>query len=821
MDPRRVFAPSLLRAILGRTLLVAALPLLILAVAVVYISDRVVLDRFTEESQLVAKTVGDDIHERVVVTTRNASLIAEIQPTREAIASGDAQRIKSLLLPLKSRLGLDVVNFADARGRIIAGAQDAGPDSSVRPVLLRRVEASVEQSWIIDEEPNGLTLRAVAPVRQAGELIGMVEVGLLLDSNFLKDIQPPSETGETSPAHLALVWNGKVKASTLDSLTVANFPEAKEIEESRARQLNRTVTLTGQQYHTIFSLIDSHQGPFVVLGVYQSLAPVEAAHRTILGVLAALLGTLIVAILVLAFRTASSFTEPLWRLGEAAQQIESGDLATRIERRSPHEIGTLERSFETMARSLEQREQANRALVAELQVQALNDALTSLPNRILLQDRLRQTILSAGRQGKTFGLFMMDLDRFKEINDTFGHQAGDRLLVAMGERIGETLRDSDTVARFGGDEFAVLLPTTEGEEGAVQVARKIQKALERPFVIDDLSLQVEGSIGITLYPQHGEDPSTLIKRADAAMYLAKRNKSGYAVYATTEEEESRDRLLLMGEFRQAIERDELVLFFQPEVEPRTQELVSLEALVRWQHPSRGILGPDYFIPFAEQTGLIRPLTAWVIDAALRQSSMLRQANRSVCIAVNLSARDFQDPQVPERVAAALRKWDVPATELKLEITESAVMAEPARSLEIFRRLREMGVKLSIDDFGTGYSSLAYLKRLPVDEIKIDRSFVLDITADTGSAAIVRSTIELAHSLGRTVVAEGVEDQATVDLLASYGCDSVQGYFFSKPLPASDVERRLVDLSWALRNGKSREPVPEAAATLVLANSAAE
>ncbi len=810
MNLRRILAPSLLRVLLARTLIAAAVPLVVLAIAVIFITDRVILDRFQEESALVSKTVEGDIHERVITVTRNASLIAELQPTRDVISSRDPQRIRALLLPLKSRLGLDLINFAGPDGRLIASAQDVREGETVRRELLRRVEASVEQTWIIDEESNGLMLRAVAPVRQSGELIGVVEVGLLLDSKFLASIQPEASTAQAGP-QLALIWEGKVKATTLrGGLQQTVIPTVAEVDAEENDRLHRTVQLGDQLYEAIFTFVDSHQGTLGILGVYQSREPVEAAERTILGVMVALLVALVLGVAVLAYRTASGLTEPLWRLADAAQRIEAGDVATRIEQRSPHEIGTLERAFETMTRALEQREQANRALVAELQVQALNDALTNLPNRILLQDRLRQSILAAGRSGKTFGLFMMDLDRFKEINDTFGHQMGDRVLVLVGERIKETLRESDTVARFGGDEFAVLLPTTEGEDGAVQVARKIQKSLEQPFVVDEMSLQMEGSIGIVLYPQHGEDPYALIKRADAAMYLAKRNRSGYAIYASTEEDESRDRLLLMGEFRQAIERDQLVLFYQPEFTPQG-EVASLEALVRWRHPSRGLLGPNHFIPFAEQTGLIRPLTAWVIEAALRQSHEWRLRDRAAVVAVNLSARDFQDPQLPDRVQAALRRWSVPATDLKLEITESAVMAEPARSLETLERLRDMGVQLSIDDFGTGYSSLAYLKRLPVDEIKIDRSFIVDITGDAGAAAIVRSTIELAHGLGRWVVAEGVEDQETVDLLLSFGCDTVQGFFFSKPLPAADVEKRLLEASWVLRNGRPKvAPVARAA-----------
>ncbi len=806
MDLPLLLRPSLLRSLFLRTLAVAVVPLLVLALAILYVSDQVALDRFQEESAIVAASAAKDIAEYVVQTTRNASLISEIQQTREALASRDQQRIKAQLLPLKSRLGLDIVNFADRDGLLIAGAQDPRPNEAIRPELLLRVQAQVESAWIIGaDDRGGLTLRAVAPVRLDGELIGVVEVGAPLDAAFLQRVKRASgekgESGALTP-ELALIWGGRLRAATFD-LGMSALPTPAEVDASPRDELVRQVTIGGQAHQAIYKLVETHQHEPAALGAFLSLEPVEAGHRTVVALLVVLIAALVLVIGYVAYRFARRITSPIGALAVAAQRIEAGDLATRIEQHSPHEIGTLERAFGTMTRALDERERANRELVAELQVQALNDSLTSLPNRILLQDRLRQMILSAKREEGTFAFFMMDLDRFKEVNDTFGHQMGDRLLVAIGERLRETMRQVDTVARFGGDEFAILLPTAGNPEDAITVARKIQRSLERTVSVGELSLNVDASIGITLYPEHGDDASTLIKRADAAMYVAKRNKSGYAMYQTSEESASRDRLVLMGGFREAIERDELVLHYQPEMDPRTGEVRALEALVRWQHPAHGLLGPDQFIPFAEQTGLIRPLTEWVIKAALEQSRLWHEAGRPVHLAINLSARDFQDPLLPEHVEEALRRADVPPGHLKLEITEGVVMAEAARSLETLSYLHDMGVQLSIDDFGTGYSSLSYLKRLPVDEIKIDRSFVIDISADSGAAAIVRSTIELAHNLGRTVVAEGAEDEATVALLASFDCDSVQGYYYSGAVPVAKVDHRLDAGEWVLGDGAAR------------------
>ena len=803
MALRALLRPSLLRSLVAGALGLAIGPLLILALAVSYVADRVVLERFQSESGNLAGEASKDISDRIDQTSRGAVLIAHLAQTREAFVSRDEQAIRVLVLPLKSQLGLGTVNFALPDGLIIGGAQDPTPDKRLNAELVARARAMVESAWIIDEEPNGaLMLRAIATVRAAGELIGMVEVGTSLDAAFLRGVQGASRADVAPPGpprpQLGLAFRNTVRASTtLDGQTIGPFPPVEAIQPNASGTLVGSARLGDQAYRAIYALVETHQAEPVILGVFLSLEPVESARRTVLLVLCGLIAGLVLLIAYAGYRIAGRVILPLSLLAAAAVRIEAGDLTARVERRSPHEIGVLERAFDMMAESLNERERANSVLVAELQVQALNDPLTGLPNRILLHDRLRQTIAIAKRGHATFAFFMMDLDRFKEVNDTFGHQVGDRLIIAVGERLREVTRESDTVARFGGDEFAFVLPTTTTADQARGVARKLARALERPVSVGDLSLNVEASIGVTMYPEHGEDASTLVKRADAAMYVAKRTKSGHAFHEATEERASRDRLVLMGEFRGAIERNELILHYQPEVDPRTGRVLALEALVRWQHPTRGVLGPDAFIPHAEQTGLIRPLTRWVIDAALEQLRVWRAAGRDVGIAVNLSGRDFEDPLLAEQIEDALGRAGVPPDQLKLEITEGVVMAETARSLGSLAALHDMGVGLSMDDFGTGYSSLSYLKRLPVDEVKIDRSFVADISGDQGSAAIVRSTIELAHDLGRTVVAEGVEDRETVELLAAFGCDAVQGYYYGRPIPAADAEGMFVSGAWRL------------------------
>ncbi len=785
MDLLGVLRPSLLRAFLLRTLAAAVIPLAVFGLVVAYVTDQVILQRFQEASEVAGQQAAKDIDEFVRQTTRYARLISEIQQTDIVLASRDPQVIRAYLLPLRSRLGLEIVNLAAPDGEIIAGAQDPRLGGRISGDLLTRAQAKAEQAWVIRTDRNGVvTMRAVAAVRQRGEVTGLVEVAQHLDAAFLAGVQ--REDRGPLATQFALIWDGSVRASTVTA-EMTGFPTAQDVDDTDGDQIVGRATLGRNTYHAIYTLVETRQPTLGILAVLVSLEPVESAQRIILLAIVALMAVLTVAIVIFAYGSAEGITRPLRDLVQAAQRVQSGDLSARIDRRAPHEIGALQAAFDAMAHTLEQRAQSNRRLLAELQVQALNDSLTGLPNRILFHDRLQQQILFSQRQGGRFALFVMDLDRFKEVNDTFGHQSGDRLLVMVGERVRGVLRDSDTVARFGGDEFALLIPTADTEERATAVARKIQAAFEAPFTLDHLILNVEASIGISIFPEHGEDPSALVKRADAAMYMAKRNKSGYALYAPSDDQESRDGLLLMGEFRGAIEHDELVLHFQPEVELRSGEIVAVEALVRWRHPSRGLLSPDLFIPFAEQTGLMRPLTRWVIDSAIRQVRTWRtRSGAPMQLAVNLSARDFQDPELPGHVEAALIRRGMTPAQLKLEITESVVMADAARSLETLTALRTMGVRLSIDDFGPGYSSLAYLKRLPVDEIKIDRSFVIDLVADADTSAIVRGTIDLAHDLERTVVAEGVEDEPTAALLSAYGCDAAQGYYYTRPLAAEEM-----------------------------------
>ncbi len=428
--------------------------------------------------------------------------------------------------------------------------------------------------------------------------------------------------------------------------------------------------------------------------------------------------------------------------------------------------------------------------LADSHRQAITDALTGLPNRRLFNDRAEQAVLRARRHGERIAVMIIDLDRFKEVNDTLGHHSGDVLLIEIARRLRRTVRESDTVARLGGDEFAVLVPGISDAAAAELVAEGLTKAISEPIVVEGLSLDTEASIGIALYPDHGDDVAQLLQRADVAMYAAKEDHVGHGVYGPERDNYSPERLSLIGELRHAIERDELVLHYQPKIDLASAGFAGMEVLLRWQHPERGLLAPGDFIPFAEHTTLIKPLTLHVLDRALAQSRRWEDEGRVISVAVNVSARNLLDPEFAEDVAVRLERHGVPSDRLELEITETVLMANPARALEVLERLSAMGVSLSIDDFGAGYSSLNYLKRLPVNVLKIDKSFVLNMATNPADAMIVRSTVDLGRNLGLRVVAEGIEDQAVYDALRALGCDLGQGFHMSRPLPANELEDLL-------------------------------
>jgi len=426
---------------------------------------------------------------------------------------------------------------------------------------------------------------------------------------------------------------------------------------------------------------------------------------------------------------------------------------------------------------------------------AFVDALTRLPNRAQFLKTLASEIQGKGGDARHLAVLLIDLDRFKEVNDTLGHRQGDLLLKQVGQRLEGTLRPGDTIGRLGGDEFGLLLPLTCAED-AILVAQKVLSALDAPFELDELPISVEPSLGIALLPEHGRDVEHLLQHADVAMYAAKKTGKKFVVYSPKIDRHTHHQLVLLGELYHAIKKNQLLLQYQPKIDLKNGLLVGLEALVRWQHPILGLLPPGRFVPLAEQTGIIGPMTDWVVSEAVAQYQRWRQEGFDFCVAVNLSARNLLENNLPDQVASLLKKYGMPPRCLEMEITETSIMSDVRQATEVLSRLKKIGVRFSIDDYGTGYSSLSYLRRLAVDAIKIDRSFVFGMKDDADDEVIVRSIVELGHNLGLKVIAEGVEDQETWGQLLAMGCDIAQGYHIARPIPSDQV------ISWFKTSGWS-------------------
>jgi diguanylate cyclase (GGDEF)-like protein len=467
-------------------------------------------------------------------------------------------------------------------------------------------------------------------------------------------------------------------------------------------------------------------------------------------------------------------------------------------------------TFEKLEAAQEQAEEYQRELSVlnqellatnrNLENMALYDRLTGLPNRNLVQDRLQQYIHQAQRKNESVAIIMIDLDRFKDVNDTLGHHVGDELLEQVGVRFQSTLRSADTIGRLGGDEFAVVLPNTDAD-AACLVATHLLASLDLPFELESVVCTVDASMGIAAYPQHGEDVPGLLRSADVAMYVAKRKREGYFIYDQVEDENTLYRLKLMADLRQALDRQQLQLFYQPKLDLHSGVITGVEALMRWNHPEHGFIPPDIFVPALEQTGLIKSYTYWVLEEAYSQCVAWNKAGYDLGISVNLSMFSLRDALFPGYVLALQDKWKLPPGVLTMEVTESALMDDSCYVADVLEELSRHGIQFSIDDFGTGYSSLGHLKRLPVNELKIDKSFVLDMADDADDMAIVRSTVDLAHNMGLRVVAEGVETPESLEILKELGCDQVQGYFIARPNLPKELVTLLESKPWALQRLK--------------------
>lgn len=545
--------------------------------------------------------------------------------------------------------------------------------------------------------------------------------------------------------------------------------------------------LQGQQHVAYRAPLAGTEGELQLL-LLRSLSDALASYQPLQWQLAAIILAALLLASIGAWLIASTVSRPLSQMALSVRRIASGDYQARIADGGSGEVGELAREFNHMQQDIAERE-------ATISLLAYSDPLTGLDNRNRFVARL-QSALATSAPNTGVAVLLMDLDNFKDLNDTLSHEAGDQLLCLLGQRLQQHLRQTDGLARLGGDEFAILIAPAD-PQSALAAARHYHDLLAEPFAVRGISMTLNATVGIALYPDHGETAGSLLQHAEVAMYWGKAQHSNLALYRAELDSHSLLRLALMSELKGAIDSGQLSLYFQPKLTIASRTVLGVECLVRWIHPQHGFIAPDEFIPLAEQTGNICALTRWVIRTALAQISLWQRDGLQLKTAVNISALDLLNPDFAAFITSQLQEHQVAPDSLVVEITESAVMSDPTLAMQQLETLRRLGVKLSIDDYGTGYSSMAQLKRLPVHELKIDKSFVSDLLSNPDDEIIVRSTIELAHNMGLKVVAEGVETQAVLEQLDRLGCDIAQGYLLSRPLAPEAFGQWLNESPWPL------------------------
>jgi diguanylate cyclase (GGDEF)-like protein len=716
---------------------------------------------------------------------QGARLLSADYAFRGAIATGDADTIRSALVNHGKRIDADLMILVGLDQRVLADTLDESAGEPFGfPALFASAQASHQATAMVllgGELYQLVLVPVLAPLP-----IAWVAVGVHVDDAFARDLN------RVTGLHVSFLSREADGAWRLQASTLPAGDRAVLADDLAANRYAASDGAGNALYDTMavtrIQALPSHVGDAVIAVLQQPLSSALEPFRRLQAQLALISGLAVVVSIVAGLMIARGIVRPVRDLARVARRIASGNYSTVPAIRRRDEIGALANAFRTMQQGLVARE----SRIMDL---AYRDALTALPNRALYSERLDQELATAAPLNLPVAVLLMDLDHFKDVNDSLGHPIGDMLLCEVASRLQSVVGTSaDTAARLGGDEFAVLLPGSTAVD-AEYVAGEMLRALEAPMTLDGHLVDVRASIGIAVHPEHGQESATLLRRADIAMYQAKRKNLGVAVWDDRLDQHSGERLTLMSDLRQAVDNDELALVYQPKVALPGNGECFVEALVRWKHPTRGIVSPLEFIPFAEQTGYIRAITQWVLTHAVAQCAAWRADGLPVNVSINLSPRDLMDPELPDRFSAMLEQNFCAASWFTIEITESAILDDPAHAIANMKRLDALGCRLAIDDYGTGYSSLAYLRHLPVHELKIDKSFVMGMARDASDGVIVRSTVDLAHAMGLAVVAEGVEDEATLDQLRALRCDFVQGYWLSRPLAQGEVAGWMRTSTW--------------------------
>ena len=721
--------------------------------------------------------------QRLVEGTR---MLAANPAFRDSVAAADRGALGPALAKHSKRIGAVAMLLIDADRRVIAGTLDAELGRRFPYVRLLDRAAATQQATALVPVGGQLYQLVVVPL-QMPEALAWVVAGIRIDDALAQELR---NVTRLDVSFLTRPDDGEWqnRASTLQG--PARTQLARDIAANRysGTDSDGNAEFGDDAITRVVNLAPrADEGAVAVLQGQLSAAldPLRAmqlrlALISLLGVIAAIIGGLALA---------RTIVKPVRELTAAAQRVAAGDYSALAAASGNDEIGKLRSAFRAMQEGVAAR-------LSGLTDLAHRDVLTGLPTRVLFADRLGQAVGAGARAGSPVAVLVLNLDHFGHVNDTLGHPIGDLLLREVAARLRSGMRRAtDTVARISGDEFAILMAGSRLSE-AQRAAEAILRALQVKMTLDGHVVDVHASIGIAACPDHGHEPTKLLERAEVAMRVAKRDRLRIAVWEDQYDEHGEKRLALMSDLKKAVDNDELTLIYQPWVVLREGSEHYVEALVRWQHPTRGLVPPSEFLPLAEQTGYIRTITQWVLGRAIAQCAEWRGRGLAMNVSINISACDLIDSELPVRLAELLERLGCSAEWVSLEINESAIVGEPGHALKNLERLHALGVKLVIDDFGTGYASLAYLRRLPLDELKIDRSFILGMATDAGDALIVRSTIELAHELSLTVVACGIEDEATFEQLRELGCDGAQGFLLSRPLIADDVPSWIRESVWA-------------------------
>ncbi|MFD1382118.1 putative bifunctional diguanylate cyclase/phosphodiesterase [Rhodanobacter aciditrophus] len=771
----RLFA--LFRSHLSARFVLFTLILLLIVQAVGFFVVRATLDQQVREEANRALTVAERVWQQQMIQSRDrlkegAEVLSADFGFRAAVSSQDEKTISSALLNSAERIDASIAIMVDSRWNLKASSNLGVLSSTNLGFLIQRLGQSMEAGdasnliAMYDGEPTQFVL---APIR-APRVIGYVLLGFTIKADR---IQAASELSGVDIVLLAKEANqDAIILANKDSLSsyFANSPQAKYFLENTSTELV-------VEDDVFVSAIKGSEviGGYVSMVFMESLNDARASFDRLSNqyLFVTTAGILVFALVITWL--SRRVTQPLQALTEATAALEKGDFSARVSgAKRADEVGTLARSFAGMRTSISEQQ-------AEIKKLAYFDSLTSLPNRVSFRSMVETAIEDA--ENTFVAVVTINLDRFKQVNDVLGYAMGDEILKATAIQLTNSAGLSpDCVARVSGDEFAIILSSSDALDAVLPT---LQQSLNRPLEINETQIDLSASIGVASWPKDATDVDNLINVSQVAMYAAKARKEDLVIYHESLVTAAPENLSLLSELRRAVNQDELRVFLQPKVDTKTHKVTAAEALIRWQHPEKGMVAPYLFVPFAEQTGFVRELTKWMIREVVRQWHDLQIQDTPLRISVNLSTRDLMAPGLPEFLADTLSKFDVPASGLCLEITESAIMDDPKFAEQTLAKLSEMGFRLSIDDFGTGYSSLGYLKRLPVNELKVDQSFVFGMIENPNDKVIVRSTIDLAHNLGLDVVAEGVETEDMYHALCELGCEEAQGYLISRPIPLSE------------------------------------